>query len=190
VQRGLGFLGLVHFLHNVARFSVFEKRNGGRKERFLLELSRASDFLCFDRNSSEYPDELNEGEDGGEDGDGEHVPHHHHLFPWSGDPAWNFSVLGTSEIVHFTTVSADVLFWDIPRGKTGLLGLLLLEEVVKVDEDDFEDELGDQVGDVPHSDLRSPDDLSKSADVSRSLDLFLLKSELLLLLVDLGVLRC
>jgi len=48
-----------------------------------------------------------------------------------------------------------------------LLGLLLLEEVVKVDEDDFEDELGDQVGDVPHSDLRSPDDLSKSADVSR-----------------------
>ena len=47
-----------------------------------------------------------------------------------------------------------------------MLGLLLLEEVVKVDEDDFEDELGDKMGDVPHSDLRSPDDLGKSTHVS------------------------
>ena len=105
-----------------------------RKEGFLLEFSRTSDFLGFDRDSSKYPDELNEGEDGGEDGDGEHVPlgddfrgergartyHHHHLFPWSGDPAWNFRILGASEVVHFGTVSADVLFWNIPRGKTGL----------------------------------------------------------------------
>jgi len=189
VQRELGFLGLVHFLHDVARFSVFEKRDGGGKEGFLLEFSRTSDFLGFDRDSSKYPDEFNEGEDGGEDGDGEHVPHHHHLFPWSGDPAWNFRILGASEVVHFGTVSADVLFWNIPRGKTGLFGLLLLEEVVKVDEDDLEEELGDKMGDVPHSDLRSPDDLGKSAHVSGSLDLLLFKSELLLLLVDLGVLR-
>jgi len=189
VQRGLGFLGLVHFLHDVARFSVFEERDGGGKEGFLLEFSRSSDFLGFYGDSSKYPDEFNEGKDGGEDGDGKHVPHHHHLFPRSGNPAWDFRVLGASEVVHFSTVSADVLFWDVPRGETGLLGLLLLEEVVKVDEDDFEDELGDKMGDVPHSDLRSPDDLGKSAHVSGSFDLFLFKSELLLLLVDLGVLR-
>ena len=47
-----------------------------------------------------------------------------------------------------------------------LFRLLLLEEVVKVDEDDLEEELGDKMGDVPHSDLRSPDDLGKSAHVS------------------------
>ena len=105
-----------------------------RKERFLLEFSRSSDFLRFDRNSSEYPDEFNEGEDGREDGDGKHVPlddnvrvekvartyHHHHLFPRSGNPAWDFRVLGASEVVHFSTVSADILLWDVPRGKTGL----------------------------------------------------------------------
>jgi hypothetical protein len=113
-----------------------------RKEGFLLELSRTSDFLGFDGDSSEYPDELNEGEDGRKDGDGEHVPldddirvereartyHHHHLFPWSGDPAWDFSVLRASEVLHFSTVSADVLFRDIPRGKTGLEYNLAIEK--------------------------------------------------------------
>ena len=45
-----------------------------RKEGFLLEFSRSSDFLGFYGDSSEYPDEFNEGKDGGKDGDGKHVP--------------------------------------------------------------------------------------------------------------------
>ena len=74
-------------------------------------------------------------------------------------------------------MSANVLFWDIPRSQTGLesyrrfekerrvgylFRLLFLEKVVKVDKDDFEDEFGDEVGDVPHSDLWGPDDVGNS----------------------------
>ena len=79
---------------------------------------------------------------------------------------------------------------------------MFLEKVVKVDEDDFENELGDEVSNVPHSDSWGPDDLGHAGDIgglnfikkqekdelSYGLDFLLLKSELFLFLVDLGVL--
>ena len=69
---------------------------------------------------------------------------------------------------HTTRQDRTRIQYSLLYGKSTpyLFRLLLLEEVVKIDEDDLEDELGDEMGDVPHSDLRSPDDMGKSAHVS------------------------
>merc|ERR1711935_228350 len=119
--------------------------------------------------------------DGGDEGHGEHVPHHDLPLLGARHPARDVSVLRAGHVVVLA-ISTVVSLGDHPCGKTFLFRLLLLKNVVEVDEYKLHDDLGTELNDKPEANCWGPDNFDKAVLISCHFSLLTRCTNFLLLL--------